>query len=86
MTVRTRIYTNHTVSQSDAPFQASMMLDDAGAGNVTLIGENGPALTIDATRIGPMIELLKECAELRSLMSMSGGDILLGEQDPSEHF
>lgn len=84
MTVQTRIFTNHLITQPGAPFQASLMLDDNGRGNATLQGENGPILTIDASRLGSVIALLQECESVRGLMAQSGTDLLVGEPDPSE--
>lgn len=84
MSVQTRIYTNHSVTQPGSPFQANLMLDDAARGNVTLLGEAGPMLTVDASRLEPLIALLRECADVRDLMAQSGTDLLIGETDPSE--
>ncbi len=84
MSVQTRIFTNHTISQPGAPFQAALMLDDDGRGNLTLHGDSGPVLTFDATRLGGMISLLQECEDVRRLMVQTGTDLLIGEPDPSE--
>ncbi|MBN9214140.1 MAG: hypothetical protein J0J04_04865 [Microbacterium sp.] len=84
MSVQTRIFTNHTVTQHGSPFNASLMLDDAAQGNVTLVGKDGPALTIDAARLEPTIALLQECLEVRTLMSQSATDLLVGEPEPNE--
>lgn len=84
MSVQTRIFTQHTVSQPGAPFQANLMLDDDGRGNITLIGPDGPALTIDAARVEPLVELLREADGVRKLMAQSGTDLLIGEPEPNE--
>lgn len=82
MTVETRIYTNHRVSHPGAPFTGSLMLDDAGRGNITLNGPEGPALTFDASRIEPVIAMLQEAAAVRGLMTQTGTDLLVGESAP----
>lgn len=84
MSVQTRLYTNHLVTQPGSQFQANLMLDDAGNGNATLVGADGAVLTIDAAKIDPLITLLQECAEVRNLMSQSAMELLVGEPEPNE--
>lgn len=83
MAVQTRIYTNHQVTHPGVPFQASMMLDDDGRGNLTLTDSNGPVLTVDAARVDAVIALLQECSSLRNLMTQTGIDLLVGEVEPN---
>ncbi|AUG29568.1 MULTISPECIES: hypothetical protein [Microbacterium] len=84
MSVQTRIFTNHIVSQPGSPFQGALMLDDSGRGNLTLQADSGPVLTIDAVRLSAVIALLQECEEVRGLMTQTSTDLLIGEPDPTE--
>lgn len=85
MSVQTRIFTNHTIAQQGAPFNASLMLDDDAQGNATLVGKDGsPVLTIDAARLDSVISLLQECVDVRNLMGQTATDLLIGEPEPNE--